>query len=98
MKHPYDQLKQQIAQDPEYAWAWHCNLAMPFIDAGCDDAVAQRGAAAAMQILFGVDTSQNANYPFARGIYGAHPPIPVRGEPMACPCGKCPDGYFGAEG
>lgn len=28
----------------------------------------------------------------------SHPPIPVRGEPMACPCGKCPDGYFGAEG
>jgi hypothetical protein len=20
----------------------------------------------------------------------SHPPIPVRGEPMACPCGKCP--------
>lgn len=30
---------------------------------------------------------------------GAHPPVTVRGEPMACPCGKCyPAGYFGAEG
>jgi hypothetical protein len=23
------------------------------------------------------------------------PPHTGRGEPMACPCGKCPDGYFG---
>jgi hypothetical protein len=22
----------------------------------------------------------------------SHPPIPVRGEPMACPCGKCGGG------
>jgi hypothetical protein len=28
-------------------------------------------------------------------IKPAHPPVTVRGEPMACPCGKCPDGYFG---
>jgi hypothetical protein len=26
----------------------------------------------------------------------SHPPVMVRGEPMACPCGKCsPGGYFG---
>ena len=28
-KHPFQALAKAINEDPEYAWAWHCNIAMP---------------------------------------------------------------------
>ena len=27
-KHPFQALAKAINEDPEYAWAWHCNIAM----------------------------------------------------------------------
>lgn len=45
-----------VIRDKEYAYSWHCNLAMAFIDEGCLNETAQRGAGRFMQILFGVDT------------------------------------------
>lgn len=67
----FQTLKELMHADPEYAWAWHCNLAMPFIDSGCDDAVAQEGAARVMQSFFGVDTRLNPSFKFARGVASA---------------------------
>lgn len=36
---------QAIQNDPEYAWGWHCNIAMAFVDAGGDCYTANQGAA-----------------------------------------------------
>jgi hypothetical protein len=39
---------------------------------------------------------EEGGYLPGKGFVDSHPPVMVRGEPMACPCGKChPDGYFG---
>lgn len=50
-----DHLKQVINDDREYAWAWHCNIAVPFMDAGASHDQANEGAARVMQHFFGVD-------------------------------------------
>ena len=41
--------------DPEYAWGWHCNVAMAFVDEGGDHATANHAAARFMRLLAGVD-------------------------------------------
>lgn len=41
--------------DPEYAWSWHCNVAMAFVDAGGDAYTANQGAARFMRILANVE-------------------------------------------
>lgn len=48
--------------DPDFAWTWHCNLAMMAIDAGAPYVHAQRSAANFMKTLFGADTSTNRFY------------------------------------
>jgi hypothetical protein len=40
--------------DPDYAWAWHCNLAMPIHDAGMDIEKANEVAGNLMYAFFGV--------------------------------------------
>lgn len=61
-------LRAAIEADPEYAWAWHCNIAMPMIDSGCPDKIANEGAARVMRNIFQVDTSQLPHFRTARGI------------------------------
>ena len=60
----YDHLKMHAAMkvvleamrsDPDYAWSWHCNVAMAFVDAGGDHYTANQGAARFMQLLAGVE-------------------------------------------
>jgi hypothetical protein len=46
--------------DPDYAWTWHCNVAMAARDAGAPSPEAQAQAAQFMRNAFGVDTSQMA--------------------------------------
>lgn len=41
--------------DPDYAWSWHCNVAMAFVDAGGDPYTANQGAARFMRLLANVD-------------------------------------------
>ena len=48
-----------MAKDMDYAWAWHCNIAMAAFDAGCPHDVANEGAARFMQLLAGVDTRKH---------------------------------------
>lgn len=55
-------LRQALYDDPEYAWSWHCNLAMASIDEGMDWNSAQFAAARFMQICFGVDTTKNDHF------------------------------------
>ncbi len=58
----FDTLRQATQEDPEYAWAWHCNLAVPFMDEGGSHKAANRAAARIMYNLFHVDTSQNQHF------------------------------------
>jgi hypothetical protein len=51
-------LQRKMQADPFFAWAWHCNIAMPFFDEGGSHEMANRGAARAMQALFGVDVTK----------------------------------------
>lgn len=51
-----------MAKDLDYAWAWHCNIAMAAFDAGCPHDVANEGAARFMQLLAGVDTRKHPGF------------------------------------
>lgn len=45
----FDTLKTAMKEDPGYAWSWHCNLAMPIMDAiGVSHADANKAAALLM--------------------------------------------------
>jgi hypothetical protein len=48
-----------MAKDLDYAWAWHCNIAMAAFDAGCPHDVANEGAARFMELLASVDTRKH---------------------------------------
>lgn len=54
----------QLQKDPQYAWAWHCNIAMPIFDTmdEPDYLFANRCAARIMQNLFNVDMTKNVYY------------------------------------
>ena len=41
--------------DPSYAWSWHCNVAMTYVDAGGDRYTGNQGAARFMKLLANVD-------------------------------------------
>jgi len=56
VKEAFDTLKQAMLEDSEYAWSWHCNIAMMVQDAGASHEVANIGAARFMKLCFDVDT------------------------------------------
>lgn len=49
-------LSDAMNADPDYAWGWHCNLAMMAVDAGAPHKEANEGAAGFMWLTFGVPT------------------------------------------
>ena len=55
-------LTDALIADPEYAWSWHCNLAMMAKDAGAPHGKANEQAAVLMTRLFKVDTSKSKYY------------------------------------
>lgn len=55
-------IKRAIECDKDYAWAWHCNLAMSSYDEGLDLPAANRAAARFMRVCFGVDMTQHENF------------------------------------
>ena len=59
---PFEELKTLIENDSSYAWAWHCNLAVPMKDEGIDHETANRAAARIMSTMFGIDTSKFKEY------------------------------------
>jgi len=60
MKETMDQLTKGINEDSEYAWAWHCNIAMATYDEGCLSLPkANRAAARFMKNAFGVDMTKH---------------------------------------
>lgn len=52
-------LAETMKNDPEYAWSWHCNLAMLAVDAGACHDKANIRAADFMLSAFKIDTSRN---------------------------------------
>ena len=46
---------QSMQKDPEYAWSWHCNIAMAFVDAGGDRYTGNQGAMRFMKMLANVE-------------------------------------------
>ena len=48
-------LSERMREDRGFAWAVHCNLAMPFQDEGGSREVSNRAAARIMDAFFGVD-------------------------------------------
>ncbi len=61
--HAMQLLTTALKDDPDYAWSWHCNLAMPIMDgARVSHRVANETAARLMQHLFGIDTAKHLNY------------------------------------
>lgn len=56
-------LKSAMIADPDFAWAWHCNIAVCAMDAGVRHQIANEGAARFMQLLFDVDTRENPGFP-----------------------------------
>ena len=60
IKEAISALDKAMQSDPDYAWSWHCNIAMAMQDEGVDREKANKGAARFMQLAFGVDTGQIA--------------------------------------
>ncbi|WP_248321988.1 hypothetical protein [Caballeronia sp. Sq4a] len=59
-------LKDALKNDAEYAWAWHCNLAMPIMDAvRCTPAQANKAGADLMQYLFDIDIRKHPHWQHA---------------------------------
>ncbi|GAB3188657.1 hypothetical protein [Hydrogenophaga aquatica] len=48
-------LIEAMQADPDYAWGWHCNIAMAFVDAGGSHYTANQGAARFMRMLANVE-------------------------------------------
>ena len=60
LKHLTDRLQ----TDPELAWGWHCNIAVPMQDEGVSHEVSNKAAARIMYNLFRIDTSKNKHYKY----------------------------------
>lgn len=58
----FEALKEQIHADPEYAWGWHCNLAMPIVDVGGQQTIADQASALMMRQLFDYDITTHPHW------------------------------------
>lgn len=65
-------LAQALRDDPEYAWAMHCNVAVPIRDelggGLASQAIANRAAARVISHLFGVDMTQHEYFPSTQEV------------------------------
>ena len=57
-----DTLRKAFKDDPDYAWGWHCNIAMALYDIGCSPKKANMGAALFMRRCFGVNTNEHSAF------------------------------------
>jgi hypothetical protein len=61
--HAMQQLTAALQADPDYAWSWHCNLAMPVMDAtGVTHRTANEAGARLMRHLFDIDITKHPHY------------------------------------
>lgn len=59
---PVERLRQQFQSDPDYAWSWHCNIAVAAMDECLWPSAANRAAARFMKTAFGVDATQDERF------------------------------------
>lgn len=64
IKQAFDVLKNAVNNDPDYAWSWHCNIAMAFVDEGGSHEAANKAAARIMSILFEHDITKHPHYQY----------------------------------
>ncbi len=74
-------LQEQIQNDPEMAWSWHCNIAVAAMDEGLTHAAANRAAARFMVNRFAIDTTFNKHFA-ATQLRTIHLPEADLPEPM----------------
>ena len=58
VKEAFNTLQQAMHDDPNYAWSWHCNLAMSAHDCGVDYETSNKIAHEFMRRLFEVNTKE----------------------------------------
>jgi hypothetical protein len=68
----FQALKTALQADPEYAWSWHCNLAMPIMDSiRCTSEQANKAGADLMQYLFDIDIRKHEHWKDHDGLLAA---------------------------
>jgi len=70
----YEHLQKEIQKDQDYAWAWHCNIAMPIYDAGISHEHADMLAQVILQHLFQVSSDYIDGYN-STTLYERHPVV-----------------------
>ena len=55
-------IKRAMETDIDYAWGWHCNIAMASVDEGLSHEAANKAAARFMYTCFGVKTYESKQY------------------------------------
>ena len=65
IKKELDTIKKAMKEDSDFAWSWHCNLAMPIHDmTRLSKRKCNQIAVVLMKHLFEIDTSENPNYEY----------------------------------
>jgi hypothetical protein len=54
----FNRLKKALNDDPDYAWSWHCNIAVAYQDEGGTHQAANRAAARFMRNCFDADANE----------------------------------------
>lgn len=67
MQTPFDQLRRLLQKSDDYAWSWHCNIAVTAQDEGVSHEVANRIANRFMQSCFQIDTKEPVLKPEKKG-------------------------------
>ena len=58
----FNVLQKYLQDDEDYAWSWHCNIAMNAVDAGAPHLEANVVTAGFMRRCFGIDTQHLKQY------------------------------------
>ncbi len=63
----FDTIKRAVLTDMDYAWAWHCNLAVPMMDAAAiSHESANKAAALIMAQMFDCDITKHPAFDYAK--------------------------------
>lgn len=57
-KNAFELFKNEIQQNKNYAWSWHCNIASSFLDQGGTHKQSNKAAASFMKRAFDVDVTK----------------------------------------
>jgi hypothetical protein len=96
MPHLLDQFTEALKADPDLAWSWHCNLAMPIMDrVKCSHTAANEAAADLLRHLFHIDIRSNSCWAITvqpeepSGVRIAPEKPIIDGHPIGCMCHYC---------